>query len=184
MICGSLDVTCVLEVFSLMSETAHTSSTSDGGSVDATSVSSTFPVTDRWPATKTRYLLATTTVNHCRCLVLQPPRSWLHRLTECLPEVLARRCGWDLLGLFISGSRHWSVRLHVKSERFPFFPFPFFPLPFFPFPFFPTPAPPPSDGRDVVTTIRRWRHVTCVDTLCYLLYHHVDPEFDANAYVI
>jgi len=35
MICGSLHVTCVLEVFSLMSETAHTSSTSDGGSVDA-----------------------------------------------------------------------------------------------------------------------------------------------------
>ena len=35
----------MLEVFSLTSETAHTSSTSDGGSVDATSVSSTFPVT-------------------------------------------------------------------------------------------------------------------------------------------
>ena len=48
-----------------------------------------------------------------------------------------------LLGLFISGSRHWSVWLHVKSERFPFFPFPFFPgpgvFPFFPFPFIPFP---------------------------------------------
>jgi len=48
-----------------------------------------------------------------------------------------------LLGLFISGSRQWSVWLHVKSERFPFFRFPFFPgpgvYPFFPFPFTPFP---------------------------------------------
>ena len=35
-------------------------------------------------------------------------------------------CSNNAVGLFISGYRHWSVWLHVKSERFPFFRFPFF----------------------------------------------------------
>jgi len=88
-----------------------------------------------------QYVYSFTTTDSMSFTLWSPDWSVIHTFVVHATFMFKQR--GKLLGLFISGSRHWSVWLHVKSERFPFFPFPFFPgpevFPFFPFPFIPFP---------------------------------------------
>jgi len=124
-----------------------------------------------------QYVYSFTTTDSKSFTLWSPDWSVVHTFVVHATFMFKQR--GKLLGLFISGSRHWSVWLHVKSERFPFFPFPFFPgpgvfpffpfpfipfpffpFPFFPFPFFPTPYPRLSCEditRQSCAMVSRWR---------------------------
>jgi len=89
------------------------------------------------------YVYFFTTTDSKSFTLWSPDWSVVHTFVVHATFMLKQR--GKLLGLFISGSRHWSVWRHVKSERFPFFRFPFFlarqcfpsfRFPLFRFPFF------------------------------------------------